>query len=271
MLQRIYLLIFILGMIACGNPAQNNKDMSDFSEDKKFQDAHESPEDILPDLKGKMMSYPTEDGQKANAYFVESKTPSNKFLFVIHEWWGLNNHIRQEADRYADTLDGVNVIALDMYDGNVADNPDDASRFMKEVKEERALAIVNGAFTLAGKNAEIGTIGWCFGGGWSLKTSIMAEDRAKACVIYYGMPVKKAKEIAPLKTDVLGIFATEDKWINEEVADDFKALMKATKKKLFLHSFEADHAFANPSSPRYQEKAATEANEIVLKYLKERL
>jgi len=220
---------------------------------------------------GKSVDFDTADGEKGSAYMVNSKTASNKYLFVIHEWWGLNDHIRQEADRYAKELGDVNVMALDMYDGNVADNPDDASRFMKAVSKDRANAIVNGALAMAGKDAEIGTIGWCFGGGWSLKSSLLAGSQAKACVMYYGMPVQDAKVLAALETDVLGIFATQDAWISPEVEKKFAGLMKATGKKLISHSFDADHAFANPSSPRYQEESATAANKIVLEYLKERL
>lgn len=271
MLKKITLFAALLGFIACGNNPQQTKDMSDFGDKKEFKDAHEKPADISPDLSGKTISFDTEDGKKSNAYLVSAKADSDKYLFVIHEWWGLNDHIRKECDRYAKELDNVHVIALDMYDGNVADNPDDASRFMKAVTEDRANAIVNGALKMAGDNAKIGTIGWCFGGGWSLKSSLLADERAKACVIYYGMPVQDAKVLAPLKTDVLGIFATQDQWINPDVVKKFTGVMKATGKKLITHSFEADHAFANPSSPRYQEKSATEANEIVLKYLKKRL
>jgi len=245
--------------------------MTDFSNEKTFKDAHEKPATIHPDLSGKMITYATEDGKKGSAYMIKSATNSDKYLFVIHEWWGLNDHIKKEAERYAKELENVNVVALDIYDGNVADNPDDASRFMKAVSEERAEAIVKGALAMAGTDAKVGTIGWCFGGGWSLKTTLLAEKQATACVIYYGMPVNDAKQIATLNTDVLGIWAEKDQWITPEVAKKFGAVMKATGKKFISHSFDADHAFANPSSPRYEAEAATKANNIVLEYLKERL
>ncbi len=265
-------LIIILFTAGCfGNSGKTTKDMTDFSDEKTFKDAHEKPENIKPNLSGQMVTYATQDGKEGSAYMAKSVPDSDKYLFVIHEWWGLNDHIKQEAERYAKELGDVNVLALDIYDGNVADNPDDASRYMKAVSEERAEAIVKGALAMAGENAKIGTIGWCFGGGWSLKSTLLAGKQAKACVIYYGMPINDAKQIASLNTDVLGIWAEKDQWITPEVAKKFGGVMKATGKKFISHSFDADHAFANPSSPRYEEEAATKANTIVLEYLKERL
>ena len=85
------------------------------------------------------------------------------------------------------------------------------------------------------------------------------------------MPVEKAEELAPLKAEVLGIFGEKDKWINPDVVKKFDALAKATGKDFKYKIFDADHAFANPSSPRYVEAAAQEANAMVLDFLKEKL
>jgi len=256
--------------MGCGGKSGNtSKDMSDFSEEKSFKDAHDTPKEIDAKFDGETVKFPTSDGKIGTAFMVRA-ADSDKYLLMIHEWWGLNGHITQEAERYAEALN-VNVMALDLYDGNVADNPDDASRFMKAVKEERAEAVVKGALAFAGENAKIGTIGWCFGGGWSLKSALLAGKQADACVIYYGMPINDAKQLATLDTDVLGIWADKDQWITPEVAKKFGSVMKATGKKFISHSFDADHAFANPSSERYVETAATEANKIALEYLKERL
>ena len=74
-----------------------------------------------------------------------------------------------------------------------------------------------------------------------------------------------------MKSDVLGIFASQEKWINETVVNDFEALCAATGKNIDVHWFDADHAFANPSRPSYVEDAAEKANALALNYLKERL
>ena len=280
MLQKITLffvcMVFIF--IGCGNPEQqtdtktaDSDNMAQFTEDKEFKEAHDTPKNLDYNGAGEMLKFATSDGREGSAYAIMSKENTNKYLFVIHEWWGLNDHIKQEADRLAQGLGNVHVMALDLYDGNVTADREEAGKFMGMVKEERAKAIINGALAKAGKDAEIGTIGWCFGGGWSLKASILAGAQGKACVVYYGLPVKTAAELAPLQAPVLGIFAKNEQWISPEVVKEFEKLAAATKKDLTVHSFDADHAFANPSSEKYVETAATEANKLALEFLQKNL
>jgi len=245
--------------------------MAQFAKDTKFKEAHEIPAKINFEGKGKMISFPTPDGRQGSAYFVKTEESSQKYLFISHEWWGLNDFIKRESDRLFDALGDANVLALDLYDGNVADNRDDAGKFMSAVKQERAEAIIEGALKYAGQDAKIGSIGWCFGGGWSLRTSILAGKQGVGCVMFYGLPVKNAKELMPLQADILGLFAKKDDWINEKVVGAFEALTKATGKKMEVHWFDAAHAFANPTSPRYNENAARKANKLALDFLKARL
>jgi len=270
-LLAIFSLTNCTGSPADSTTAEKGDSMAKFTKDEEFKDAHEKPTDIGFEGKGDMAEFSTPDGKTGKAYSLVTESPSNKYLIVIHEWWGLNDHIKQEADRLFNELGDVNVMALDLYDGNVTDNPDKAGEFMQAIKQERCKAIINGALDVAGAGAKVATIGWCFGGGWSLQSSILAADRGAGCVMYYGLPVEKANELAPLKADVLGIFAKQDGWINEDVVGKFEALSKATGKKLDVHWFEAAHAFANPSSPRYNEAAAQEANGLALAFLKEKL
>ena len=268
------LFTFFLFVKCSNNAPEENKEgdsMAQFTKDEKFKDAHETPANIAFQGKGEMAEFATPDGSTGKAYTMKSAEPSNKYLFVVHEWWGLNDQIKREAERLFDELGNVNVMALDLYDGNVTDDRDKAGKYMKAAKQERCEAIINGALAQAGDGASVATVGWCFGGGWSLRGSILAGDRAAGCIMYYGMPVKKADELAPLKADVLGIFAKDDGWINEKVVSEFEGLSKATGKNLDVHWFDAAHAFANPSSPRYNEAAAQEANGLALAFLKEKL
>ena len=283
MLRHLIFFAMALGLIftSCQNSgksggqaegeAADSSDMAQFADDDKFKGAHETPMELKFEGTGQMIEFDTPDGQKGSAYALMAAEPTNNYLFVIHEWWGLNDHIKAEAERLFGYLGNTNVMALDLYDGKVATDPDKAGEFMQSIKEERARAIIQGAINKAGEGARIGTIGWCFGGGWSLKSSIMAGDKGVACVIYYGMPVQNAKEIAPLKAPILGIFAKQDEWITPEVAQKFENLAKATGKSVETHIYDADHAFANPSSPRYNEEAAQQANQVAWAFLKERL
>lgn len=276
MFQRILLFSIIsLFLFSCGETQPKEKDSTEkFAEnakDKDFQNKHETPVQLDFNPKGVKLEIPTLDGKMANAYLLTAKEESKNYLFVIHEWWGLNDHIKKEAERLRDILPNTNVMAIDLYDGKVATDPKQAGEFMNAVSTERATAIIEGAIASIGKDAKVATIGWCFGGGWSLKTSIMLGKQGAGCVIYYGMPVDNAKDLVPLEADVLGIFAKKDGWITPEVVDKFDALAKATGKNFTFKQFDAEHAFANPSSPRYVEAAAQEANAMALDFLKKRL
>lgn len=273
-MKNVFYLLFVSLIIlsSCGNSTEKQADdMADFVEDSEFKAAHDTPRVANLTGEGALIEIPVADGIAGNAYALMADSSSNKYLLVIHEWWGLNDNIKEEAERLFKALDGVNVLALDLYDGKVATDPDQAGAFMQAVKEERAKAIVEGALSMAGPEAEIASIGWCFGGGWSLKTSVMAEARGVACVMYYGMPLQKADELAPLQAPILGVFAEKDGWITPEVADNFENLAKATGKSIEIHQFDADHAFANPSNPAYNEAAAQKANALALNFLKENL
>ncbi|MGB1240884.1 MAG: dienelactone hydrolase family protein [Chitinophagales bacterium] len=256
----------------CHDTTMVKKDMKDFAKDKDFKEAHELKKDIDFKPKGEMMEFASTDGKQGSAYVLKAAETNPNYLFVIHEWWGLNNHIKQEAERLQAELGGnINVMALDLYDGKVATTRENAGKYMQETTEERASAIIQGAIKQAGEAAKIATIGWCFGGGWSLKSSILAGEQGAGCVIYYGMPLQEAEKLKPLKADVLGIFAEKDGWITPEVVNDFKKVATGVNKNVEVHQFDAEHAFANPSSERYDKESATKANALALEFLKERL
>ena len=155
---------------------------------------------------------------------VKNEKQTNKYLFVIHEWWGLNDHIKKEAEIWFKKLGDINVLALDLYDGLVAKTGEKAREYMQGAKEERIVEIIDAVIASLPNEAEIGTIGWCFGGGWSLKQ--LFDQKAKACVMYYGMPIENVEELKNLNSDVLFIYGKEDQWINEEVALKFQENMK---------------------------------------------
>lgn len=274
MLQKLLPLIgLLLVLAACNNKKASNNadDMAQFAEDTAFQAAHATPDSMTFQGQGQMIQFPTPDGKQASAYAVLTDQPSNKYLLVFHEWWGLNDYIKRESERLFDSLDNVNVLALDLYDGKIATSQEDAGKLMETVSQNRGEAIIKGALEKIGDQAEISTIGWCFGGGWSLKGGILAGDRGKATVMYYGMPVQNAKELAPIKADILAIFAKQDQWITPEVASKFEKLAKSTGKDIEVVSFDANHAFANPSQPSYNEQAAQEANKMALQFLRTHL
>jgi carboxymethylenebutenolidase len=243
-----------------------------FASNKKFNRDHPSPLAYVHESMagGKMIKIKT-DGAEANAYFIEAKSKSNNWVFVFQEWWGLNDHIKREAENLYTDLGNVNVIALDLYDGKLATDPQSAGKYMQEFKKERGAEIVKGALVYAGSAAKVGTIGWCFGGGQSMQASLLAGKQAAACVIYYGQPEEDIERLKTLNCDVLNIWPTQDKWINRDLIEKFEKNMAIAGKKLTVKSYDADHAFANPSNPKHDKEFAADAYKSTLTFFRERL
>jgi len=258
-------------MACCAKPSSTQQ-FAMLASDKKFVMAHANPKVYhFQSSIGKAITYPVADGSTANAFELKAKKPTKNWLFVIHEWWGLNDFVKHESEKLYNDLGDVNVLDLDLYDGKVATTREDAGKYMQAVKEDRAVAIIKAAIAYVGPNAHIATIGWCFGGGWSLQTALLTGKQGVATVMYYGMPEQDVNKLKTLHSDVLGNFANKDGWINPKVVAKFAGDMKAAGKKLYLHQYDADHGFANPSNPIYDSAATKDAYENTLAFLKPRL
>lgn len=251
----------------CGDAASVEK-FAGLGGSKVFQDAHPAPLPTNTKHEGEMIKFPVEGGEEANAYFLK-KNDGERFLLLFHEWWGLNDYIKNEADFYAKELD-INVLCVDLYDGKLATDAETAGKLMGANDKKRSAAIIQAAYKHIGESANVRTMGWCFGGGWSCQAAILGGKQVVGCVIYYGMPEEDTEKLKTINSDVLGIFAEKDQWINHDVVTRFEENMKIAERPLTVKWFEADHAFANPSSPRFQDKAAKIARAATLDYLKEK-
>lgn len=240
---------------------------------ENFNKEHQMPHAYIhvSEEGGKMIRFRTPAGQEASGYLLEAKNKTSNWIIVFQEWWGLNDNVKRESEALYKDLGNVNVIAVDMYDGKQATDRETAGRFMQEFKQERGDAIIKGALDYAGKDAKIGTVGWCFGGGQSLLASLLAGDQAAACVIYYGMPVDDVSKLKTLKADVLGIFATLDQWINPQVVRKFEQNMKSVGKNITIKNYHADHGFSNPSNSIFDKQATEDAYKTTLAFFKARL
>lgn len=260
----VALLLSHFVLAQCCSSESAHCDFQKLADNSGFRAEHDLPGEYQHEGKGAMITYLLESGMKASAFEVKAKG-SDKYIFMFHEWWGLNDYIKKEAVRYSEAFN-VNVLALDLYQGKVAKTREEASKLMKAAKEERIRELIKGALKAYSKY-EIATVGWCFGGGWSLQASMMAGKQSKACVIFYGMPEKDLVALNKLQAPVLGIWAKNDGWINAEVVDEFSKKMDKLNKSLENHSFEADHAFANPSNPKFDKKASEAAFKEVQDFL----
>lgn len=240
---------------------------SHLGSDKSFVAAHNEPGGFtLSDAKGTMITFNTPDSKTGSGYEVKASSTSNKYLLIFHEWYGLNDYIKKECEEWSSTL-GVNVIGIDLYDGKVASNNQEASQYVQQVDYDRAVNIIKGAASYAPSDAIFATLGWCFGGGWSCQASIELGDRSKACVIYYGMPEENTERLAKLTAPVLGIFALQDGHITQDIVKKFENNMNTLGKKITIKNYDAVHAFANPSNPKHDVAATRDAKSVTTTFL----
>jgi carboxymethylenebutenolidase len=196
-------------------------------------------------------------------------------VIMIHEWWGLNDNIRAMADRLAG--EGYIVLAVDLYDGQIAESAEAAREHMLSVVEQPDFASENirQAYAFLSEIAgapRIGSLGWCFGGGWSLNTAILFPDDLDAAVIYYGQVTDDADRLLPLNVPILGLFGAEDTGIPVASVEAFEAALQGLRKEHDIQIYPGvGHAFANPTGDNYSAEVADDAWKRTLEFLRKNL
>ena len=172
-------------------------------------------------------------------------------LVVIHEWWGLNDWVKDQASKLSD--EGYVTLAVDLYRGKVATTPDQAHEIMRGVPEDRAKRDLHAAVEFLKsqpnvKKDRVGSIGWCMGGGYSLDVALQETDLA-ATVINYGHLATDADAMKKINAPILGLFGAQDRGITPDDVHKFEAAMKQLGKKIDVHIYDdAGHAFENPNN-----------------------
>jgi carboxymethylenebutenolidase len=182
-------------------------------------------------------------------------TPAGKgpfpALIVIHEWWGLNDWVKDQASKLADQ--GYVTLVVDLYRGKVATTPDMAHEIMRGVPEDRAKRDLHAAFEFLAsqpnvKKDRIGSIGWCMGGGYSLDVALQ-EPTLAATVINYGHLATDAEALKKINAPILGLFGAQDHGITPDDVKKFGATLDQLDKKIDVTIYpDAGHAFENPSN-----------------------
>lgn len=196
-------------------------------------------------------------------------------LILIHEWWGLNDNVRAMARQFA--AKGYTALAVDLYNGQSAGTPEQARELMMAAMQDRGSAEANLASAMAYLREQLGvsrvaTLGWCFGGGWSLNASLLMPEKVDATVIYYGRLVTDPEALQVLKSPVLGFFGALDRGIPVADVEAFQAALGKLGKRAEIHIYpDADHAFANPSGTRYNAAAADDAWNKLMVFLEREL
>jgi carboxymethylenebutenolidase len=227
-------------------------------------------------VKSETVSYKS-GSETVNAYLAQpSGDGKHPAIIVIHEWWGLNDWVKQQADKFAGQ--GYVALAVDLYRGQSGKTPDEAHILMRGLPDDRGLRDLEAAFAYLSSRSDvepgkIGSIGWCMGGGWSIK---LAEDQPKlaAFVVNYGPLPTDAAIIAKIKAPMLGNFGADDKGIPPESVNAFEAAMNSAGKSADSKIYQgAGHAFQNPNNKDgYRPEAAADAGRRIdnffAKYLK---
>jgi carboxymethylenebutenolidase len=212
-----------------------------------------------PKPQGKMIDLKVA-GEAAKAYEATPKGKAKGAVLVIHEWWGLNDWVKHEADEFA--KQGYLALAVDLYKGKVTTDPKEAGELMKAKDDKWASSVeetgVNWLKTAA-PGLKVAVIGWCMGGAESLKTALANAADINATVMYYGMPVSDPEQLKRLQGPLLGIFANKDGWITPAKVDEFDKALTTAGVKHEIKEYDADHAFANPSGGKYNGDAAKDA------------
>ena len=225
-------------------------------------------------LKNSSVNYHDE---KTVGYLVYPINDTNQKLpavIMIHEWWGLNDNIKNMANMLA--KEGYVVLAVDLYNDTVATDSSRASELSSSVGNNPSAAIANMQSavsylsSLENVNASrIASLGWCFGGGQSLQLALNSEDRPLAAtIIYYGNLVNDTAALSKIKWPVLGIFGDQDQSIPVNSVKQFEqALNKiGVTNEIYIYPG-VGHAFANPSNPNYAPKETSDAWQKTIAFL----
>lgn len=237
--------------------------------EEQFKRMHQLRGKQAPPAQGQMI---TIDGTQAYLSLPKDPAPVPGIV-VIQEWWGLNDHIKHWSDRLAAL--GYAALAVDLYNGQVATTPEQAMQYMKQVNAQQAIDKLRKGHDFLQTDPRVkaprtAVIGWCFGGKYSLELAI-AEPALDAAVVYYGHVTTDPQQLAKIKAPVLAVFGTRDDSIPQAHVDAFEQALQQANVPHRVLRYDAEHAFANPSGPRYSQQAAEQAWQQTQQFLAEHL
>lgn len=206
--------------------------------------------------------------------FLARPSDHGKFpgVILIHEWWGLNDNIKDMARKLASH--GYTVLAADLYAGQVATTPDGARQLVTTFDPEKGISNIHTAAELLRTKYDaerLATIGWCFGGTQSLNYALSGNE-LDATVIYYGQPVTDKDRLSLIHWPVLGIFGGQDQSITVETVNEFESVLNdlGIENDIYVYP-DVGHAFANPSGTNYSPKETKDAGQNTILFLETHL
>jgi carboxymethylenebutenolidase len=205
------------------------------------------------------------------AYVARPQTEAAAAIILIQEWWGINDHIRDLAGRYAN--EGYLCVAPDLYRGRLAKDPEEAAAMMQALALDDGLEIISQAIAATKETygvVKFGITGYCMGGTFALRAACTNPELSAAAPFYGDIPEEDV--LKNLRVPTLFIAAKLDKWINEEKVNYLKEAARTYNLPVEVVSYDADHAFFNDTRPAvYDPEAAADAWRRVLEHFEKHL
>lgn len=224
---------------------------------------------------GKAVSYNSGDETVQAVLYTPAGKGPFPAIIVIHEYWGLNDWVKEQASKLSDQ--GYEALAIDLYRGKVATTPDMGHELMRGVPEDRAKRDLHAAFEFLQsqpnvKKDRIGAIGWCMGGGYALDVALQ-EPALAADVVNYGHLATDPAALKKINAPILGLFGGQDRGITPDDVHRFEAAMKQAGKVIDVKIYDdAGHAFENPNNKAgYRADDAADAWKRTVSFLAENL
>ena len=223
-------------------------------------------------MKTETLSFNTAGGE-TTAYVAmpEEMGENPKAVVLIQEWWGLNDHIKDIATRYAD--ENFICIAPDLYRGKLATNPEEAGKMMNALEMEDGLDTIKNAMEKAREQygiSHFGITGYCMGGTFALRAACELEGISAAAPFYGDIPGEEI--LQKLTVPTVFISGTKDEWISPEKVAQLEDATERFELPVQSLKYEADHAFFNDTRPQvYDETAAQDAWAKVIGFFNDKL
>jgi carboxymethylenebutenolidase len=215
----------------------------------------------------------TTDGGRTSAHVAlpSEGSSSSAAVLLIQEWWGVNDHIRDIASRYA--REGYICVAPDLYRGKVTRDPDEASRLMHALQIEDGISTIRSAMEETKRKynvSRMGITGYCMGGTFALRAACDLTELDASAPFYGDIPEEET--LSRLKVPTLFIAGERDQWISPEKVEGLKEAARKFNLPVEVVSYDADHAFFNDTRPEvYNPEAAKDAWRRVLELFDNRL
>ncbi len=207
----------------------------------------------------------------STAYVARPQAEVDAAVILIQEWWGINDHIRDLAGRYA--KEGYLCVAPDLYRGKVTKDAAEAGALMQALAIDDGMETIRKAMDAATATYQVkqfAITGYCMGGTFALRAACEIPE-LKAAAPFYG-DIPEESILAELKVPTLFIAGKRDAWINEARVEQLRAIAAKHNLPIEVKSYDADHAFFNDTRPQvFDVEAAADAWQRVLAHFRRHL